>query len=66
MNSLVDSPALMTEQMKRYYTIFKLHSAIKTDASLLVQYISNSLSVSSVIMQTLNITLTSSIIFAQT
>jgi hypothetical protein len=55
MNSLVlDVPTMATEpQLKRYCTIFILDGTIKIDSNLFAQYISNSLSVSSVIAQNL-------------
>jgi hypothetical protein len=68
MNCLVlDVPAMMTEaQLKRYCAIFTLDSAIKIDASLFAQYVSDSLIVSSIIVQTFNATPTPSIITVQT
>jgi hypothetical protein len=56
MNSLaVDVLAMVTEpQLNSYCAILTLDGAIKIDASLLAQYIFNSLSVSSVIAQVFN------------
>jgi hypothetical protein len=57
----------MTEpQLKGCCTIFTLDSEIKTDASLFAQYISDSLNVSSIIVQTFHTAPRSSIITAQT
>jgi hypothetical protein len=56
MNSLaVDVVTMMTEpQLNRYCAILTLDGEIKIDASLLSQYISNSLSVPSIIAQVCN------------
>jgi hypothetical protein len=56
MNSLaVDVFAMVTEpQLNGYCAILTLHGAIKIDASILAQYIFNSLNVSSVIAQVFN------------
>jgi uncharacterized membrane protein len=55
-NSLaIDVPAMVTEQqLKSYCAILTLDDVIKTDASLLAQYIFNSLSVFSIIAQVFN------------
>jgi hypothetical protein len=56
MNSLaVDLLAMVTEpQLNSYWAILTLHGAIKIDASILAQYIFNSLNVSTVIAQVFN------------
>jgi hypothetical protein len=56
MNSLaVDLLAMVTEpQLNSYCAILTLHGAIKIDASILAQYIFNSLNVCSIIAQVFN------------
>jgi hypothetical protein len=71
-NSIMDFlvlyvPTMTVEpQLKRYCTIFTLDGTIKIYASQFAQYISNLLSVSSIIAQIFNTARTPSIITAQT